>query len=553
MRSPGLIRLVVVLSVAVVMGRLCVAEFTWYDDPATVHQNPSMNPPTMEKLAGYWTAWGPRAPLGLYIPMTYTTWGAMASIAYMERPDEAGIRLNPWVFHTGNVVFHALSALTVLAILRRMVKHDWGAGFGALLFALHPVQVEAVGWVSGTKDVLSGLLSLMATWQYLSFAVAETPRRWIHYMLATVALVAAMLSKPTAMVVPLVAFTLDWLILRRSPRQAAAALAPWLALSVLCMVSAKLAQPAIGVPVAPHWARPMIAMDSLAFYLFKLFWPVDLVVVYGRTPIRVFETGWFYVTWLAPTAIIALSLALRRRHPALLAGVLIFIIGVAPVLGFVPFLFQFFSGVADHYLYPSMLGPALAGAYLVSRVPTRPVAWICVAIITTFSVLSFRQGGVWRDEVGLWEHNLRVSPDSPIVRDNLGAALCRVHRYESAEQQFRESIRLDPDNALAHDNLAMVLVTTGRPAEALPHIAEVLRINQQLPDAQRPKLDRTHEMYGAALMSRGDYERAVEQFRAALEQNPSLESARQNLHKAEAELARRAATTRSSPPATAPQ
>jgi hypothetical protein len=485
MRRAGVLCLVLFLTVVAVFGRLCFCEFTWYDDPATVHHNPSLNPPTLGKVALYWTNYGQNAPLGLYIPLTYTVWAGVAKLAYVELPDDSGIHLNPWLFHSVNVMLHALAAVGAFSILRRLVRHDWAAFVGALVFALHPVQVEAVGWVSGTKDVLAGLLSLLALWQYILFAQG---RGWSHYLLGIVTFAAAMLAKPSAMVVPAVALIVDLLVLRRRPADVAAALVPWLVLVVPCMIWTRSAQPAADVPVAPYWARPFIALDALAFYLGKIVAPVWLTVDHGRTPLRVLHSGWWRWTWAVPAAAAALIFLFRRHRPVVAAGC-IFVAGVLPVLGFVPFLFQRFSGVADHYLYLSMLGVALAAAVLLSENPGRLAFAVSAAVLLVLAVLTIRQTRVWRDDLTLWRHNVAINPQSGLAQLNLGAALFWAGDTQQAEHHYREAIRIDPDDAAAHENLARLLTTTGRQEQAIAHIRRVLEIHERLSPAQKAQLD----------------------------------------------------------------
>jgi hypothetical protein len=118
---------VLFITVMAVFGRLCFSEFTWYDDPATVHHNPSLNPPTLEKVRLYWTSFGQHAPLGLYIPLTYSAWAGIARLAYIEQADSSGIHLNPWMFHSANVLLHATAALVVFAILLGLVQKRVGS------------------------------------------------------------------------------------------------------------------------------------------------------------------------------------------------------------------------------------------------------------------------------------------------------------------------------------------------------------------------------------------------------------------------------------------
>jgi hypothetical protein len=478
MRRTHLIGAALFVTATAVFGPLCFSEFTWYDDPGTVHHNPSLNPPTLAKVGQYWTHLGSRAPLGLYIPLTYTAWAGVAALAYVEQPDASGIHLNPWMFHTANVLLHSTAAVVVFAILRRVLQHDWAALTGALLFALHPVQVEAVGWVSGMKDVLCGLLGLIAVWQYVLFAAHGPAKHKLHYALGTVAFIGAMLSKPAAVVVPLVALAIDVLILRRRARAALASLAPWFILMIPCIIWTKAAQPGTDVPAVPMWARPIIALDSLAFYLGKLVAPIGLTVDYGRTPVWVHTSNAWWFTWLVPASVTFLVWLLRKRHPELLAAGGIFVVGLLPVLGFLPFLFQHFSGVGDHYLYLSMLGVALAASVLVRRYPNRLTAVAASLVLVLLAVLTVRQSRVWHDDLALWSHNVKVNPQSSLAQLNLGSAYFRAGDLSRAESCYREAIRINPDDDAAHDNLAMVLIRTGRREEAMQHTNQVLEINR---------------------------------------------------------------------------
>jgi hypothetical protein len=466
------------VTVAAVYGRLCFSEFSWYDDPATVHHNPSMNPPTLEKVGQYWTSLGQRAPLGLYIPLTYTVWAGIAKLAYVEQADPWAIHLNPWMFHTANVVLHALAAVVVFLILQRLFKSPWPALAGALVFAVHPVQVEAVGWVSGLKDVLSGLLGLVAIWQYVLYAQRTVRWRW-HYALATVALIAAMLAKPSSVVAPVFALTIDVLLLRRPLKTVLSSLALWFLLIVPCILWTKSAQPAFDVPVAPPWIRPMIALDCLAFYLGKLVAPIRLTVDYGRSPVLVYAKGWWQLTWIAPLVVAIVLTILARRRPALIAAGILFVAGLVPVLGFAPFMFQRFSGVADHYLYLSMLGVAMLICVIASEFSNRWITCAAVAIIAAFSARTIHQSGFWHDDQALWQHNVVINPTSGLAQLNLGAAYDRAGDLAQAERCYREAIRIDPDDAAAHDNLSVLLARTKRADEAMEHANRAKEIEQR--------------------------------------------------------------------------
>src|SRR5262249_20204565 len=147
---------VLALVTVLVFARVCSFDFSWWDDWQTVHQNPWLKGPAGAALAYYWA----HPAYGLYIPVTYSAWIGLAAGSSLQQADPKGISLNPWVFHSANLLVHLTASLLAFALLRMLLKKDVPALFGAMLFAIHPVQVESVAWVSGLKDVLAGALSL---------------------------------------------------------------------------------------------------------------------------------------------------------------------------------------------------------------------------------------------------------------------------------------------------------------------------------------------------------------------------------------------------------
>src|SRR5215212_6828517 len=198
-------------------------DFVTWDDTHNLAKNPDMLAPTWEKVEWYWR----HQYKDLYIPVTYTIWAGVASVARIGGAGE--VQLNPAVFHGVNSLLHLAAAVTVFAILRRLFGVVWPALLGALFFAVHPVQVEPVAWVSGMKDVLSGLLALTAVLAYILFA--QSNKLWWHAM-ATAAFVLAMLAKPSAVVVPFVVLIIEWLVLKRGLRDAIVGPALWFLLAL---------------------------------------------------------------------------------------------------------------------------------------------------------------------------------------------------------------------------------------------------------------------------------------------------------------------------------
>ncbi len=189
-----------------VMSPLIGAGFTEWDDPMTVSRNPSFNPPTMQAVKGYWLETD-HPYMEIYDPLTNSMWGLLSAISPRHTADANGATMSAMPFHVASILLHACSAVLVFLILRRLVPNELAALAGAVLFAIHPVQVEAVGWVSGAKDVLSAMLGLLAIWQYIR---AVQVRSGFSYALAAAAMVAAMLAKPSAVCLPVIVLAIDW-------------------------------------------------------------------------------------------------------------------------------------------------------------------------------------------------------------------------------------------------------------------------------------------------------------------------------------------------------
>ncbi len=459
-------------------------DFVDWDDPRTIAANPDFNPPSFAGMLKYW-----KAPyLDLYIPVTYTVWTGVAQIAKLPVPDDRGISLDPYPFHAINLLAHILSAVLVFGILRLLVKREWAALLGALVFALHPVQVEPVAWVSGFKDTLSGMFTLAAIWQYLLYAMRrhanEEPHDWqIPYLLATAFFLLAILSKPSAIVLPIIVGIIDLVLLRRPWDDVSGPLWIWLLMSLAFVVVGRMAQPAKAAGfVAPFYLRPLLALDALAFHLYHVVYPVGLVPDYGLSPERILKMPLAYVIWLAPAAIAVGAYFCRNRCSWATVGAGVFAAAVLPVLGFLPFDFQYYSTIADRYLYVAMLGPALIVAFVLSRWPKIWLGVFTGAAIVTLAVLSYRQTGYWRDTQALFEHTLAVNRDSFVAHQMLGKLADRTGNSALAIEHYTDALATKPHDPDAEYNLANDYVATDRVKQALPHFEAAIKARPSDPD-----------------------------------------------------------------------
>ncbi len=510
------------------MGRLIACDFTNWDDDSTVHHNSRMNPPTLQSVQYYWQ----HSAGSLYIPVTYTVWSGLAMIARLNTPDATGNWLNPNVFHAANVLVHVGCVLLVFSILQTLTRHRAAAVIGALLFAVHPIQVESVGWVSGMKDVLWGLLSLSAVDLYLQATPDNTESRRRYslplYLAATACFALAMLAKPAAMVTPGLVLVIEVLLRKQSWRSIAMRLLPWIVLTVPVMIITRLVQPGAANDGGPLWARPMIVLDSLYFYATKLIWPATLTPDYGRTPAVVIASGQVWWTWIAPTIIGVFAITQLRRRPWIAAGLLLFIVGMAPMLGWIPFSFQFFSTTADHYAYVSMLGVSLIVAYALRSVEQRRMTWIIAGmILAALCLRSIAQTGIWADNRTLLDHMMAANPNSYPAANLLGDAELAAGRRESAEALYRKSIALQPGYPLPHNRLADLLVKSGRSDEAIEHIRIYVNAAANASPGIKRLLDDPDAALGIYHLDRSNRPAAAKAFRAAstrLPDDPSLKS-----------------------------
>jgi hypothetical protein len=504
--SPAWARLLIVTLVLIAFGSVARHSFLSWDDDYTITQNPRIVHPSIANTLYYWR----HGFMDLYVPVTYTAWSALAWISRMTsgRGDDAP--LSPFAFHAASIAVHAINSLLVFALLRRLLKRDWPAVAGALVFALHPVQVETVAWTSGLKDLLCAMFSLIALSQYVAaVSPSEDPQREpsagnrrLHHALGLLAMLLGMLSKPTAMMTPALAIIIDGLILRRSWRKVIISAAPYLMLVVPCLIWTKLCQPSGFLRPIPFWQRPLIATDALGFYLYKLVLPIHLTFDYGRSPWVAVGKGWAYATWLVPAAVAVALIVFRHRTKPLLAAWLLLIAGVLPVLGLSTFDFEMISTVADHYLYLALIGPALAVAWALTRVASdakwpRNIACIALAL---FTVRSAEQSRYWQDSRTMFSHALDLNPESWSSWAGL-AYLAHEDGKQLATRAVEEAARGEnpiPDRMAADEALR----------EAMEGYRRAISIN--------PSMTAAHHGYGAMLMYFGDYPNAARAFNEVL-------------------------------------
>lgn len=519
--------LVVIITIAAFLP-VCRYAFVDWDDPLHVYQNPYLNPITASHLIHFW-----RTPYeGLYVPVSYMAFALLVSIARgsnaMPTPSGGLSHLDPHVFHIANLVLHLANVILVFDILRTVLRDNRSAAVGSLLFGIHPIQVEAVAWISELRGLLATLLALLAIREFLKYVMDERKigRRvdW-HSVIAIVLYGVGLLAKPSIIPVPLIALLLGWLAVRRDVQRGAWVIAAWSIIIIPCILLARSAQPTTGDFVVPFWQRPFVAGDALAFYMGKILWPIGLGEDYGRTPTVVLGHVQTYLIWLIPLIVSVAAWRLRDRCPSIVVAWSLFVIGLLPNLGFAPFIFQRFSTVADRYAYLAMLGPALFGAwalhYCAGRFRPFSVAAVSLTVFAAAFSLTVVQRGYWRNSFALFEHSLAVNPFSSTMHYDMGIALARTGRADQAVREYREAIRLDPSSAKAHCNLAALLSSQQDTNGAIAEFRECLSID--------PNVAAAH--YGLALLlgTQGRLSAASEQWSETIRLWPASATAHYNM------------------------
>lgn len=430
-------------------------------------------------------------------------------------------------YHVVNVVWHALASVLLIAVLRRLAVP--GALFAGWIFALHPVAVESVAWISEQKNTLSLVLMLAAALAWLRFENERTGRR---YAVATLWFAAALLTKTVTATLPAALLVVAWWRRGRIDwRDDARPLLPWLAAGVAAgLGTAWLETNQIGASGGDFALGPLerglLAGRVAWFYLGKLVWPADLAFFYPRWTIDAGE-AW---QWLFPAATLAALGAATwwsRRSRGPLAVLLLFGGTLVPVLGFVnvyPFVFSY---VADHFQYHAStamiagLAAAAARGCALGRFPRAGATAAAAAVLLVLGTLTWRQSGDYRDVVTLYRATLERSPGSWVAHLNLGAALDESGRSAEALPHVRRALELKPGHPETLNTLGNVLNRLGRPAEARPFLEQAVQ--------RQPRFAAAHNALGVARMALGEPEAGIAAFRRAVELAPGLVPAQVNL------------------------
>lgn len=502
------------------------AGFIW-DDDAYVTENTMLSAPD-----GFSRIWFSAHFQSQYFPLVYTTlrceyglWG-----------------LNPLGYHVVNVALHIVNALLVWALLRRLAVP--GAWLAAAVFALHPVQVETVAWVTELKNTESTLFYLLAVFAWLRFCGGQGP--WF-YLLALALCMLALFAKTTACTLPATLLLVLWI--RKEPIgwRRVAQIVPFLCLGFGMGLLSVWWENHLG-NYAPKFHllggpldRLLIATHALWFYAGKLFWPVPLTFSYPHWTINAAHLGQ-YVWLLGCLGVTATLWWFRRTWDRKVTAALFFFgAALSPMIGFVPLYTFYYSYVADHYQYLACLGIIALVAGLVTIYGSRLPGFgklkvpLAVALLAVLGVLTWRQCGIYRNLETLWTDTLAKNPQSWMAHVNLGRLLAQRGEFGPAETHYLEAIAINADDESIYYNYANLLARSGRLEAAVAEYRQVLTLAPAKAEAYNNlgvilnKLHRPDEAVAAyehALACQPDYGDAYYNLGNALSAQHRLEDAR---------------------------
>ena len=503
-------------------------QFVWDDDDYVV------NNLLLHSLKGLSQIWFAPGTTPQYYPLSFTSFWV----------DYHLWKLNPLGYHLTNILLQAINAILLWTLLRRLRVP--GAWLAAAIFAVHPVNVESVAWITERKNVLAGFFYLSSALACLRFwlpnlaaADGRTQRgpqtaaaglgSWKFYWLALFLYLCALLAKTATIALPVAVLLVVWWKRGKMGWRELFPQAPFLAVGMAMGLFTVWVEKHFVHAAGSEWLfsfpeRCLIAGRAVWFYLGKLAWPHPLIFVYPRWDIHAAQP-------LASLPVLALMVVLfilwlnrKGRARPVLVALAYFLALLFPVLGFFNVYFFRYSFVADHFQYLAGIGPlTLAAAGITLAFKTKPFLKLACggALLLTLGLLTWQQAGIYRDMNTLWRDTLAKNPDCWMAHSNLGLLLKNEGRIEEAIEHYHQALQIAPDAWDALNDLGVALAAKGQFDEAIEYYRKSLQID--------PNRFAVQNNLGHALAAEGRFDEAIECYRKALQINPNFSDALNNL------------------------
>lgn len=529
-RPSVLICLFLVLSTLSVYWQLRNYDFIVFDDQQYVEKNKIVR----EGLTFKGVQWA-------FTTGSAANWHPVTWLSHMADVELYGV--NPGYHHMTNVIFHILNAVLLFLTLKMMTGAVWKSGFVAALFALHPLHVESVAWISERKDVLSTFFWMLALLSYVRYAKGPGVKR---YLMVLVWFILGLMSKPMVVTLPFVLLILDYWPLNRfefSPETAnpfkesrmssVANLVyekvPFFLLSALSCVITFIAQysgnAVSSLKAFPLYLRLGNSLNSYIAYLAKIFRPDHLAVFY---PYQDALCGWAVIgSGIIVSLICWLSLRYKIKYPWLPAGWLWYVITLVPVIGIVQVGLQ---SMADRYTYVPAIGifilltwgiPELLGTW---RFKKQFLAVGSTALLSVCMMLSYVQAGYWENSMKLFSHALDVTEDNYVVHEFIGVVFARDGRFQDGIYHYQKALAIHPKSAQIFNRIGLCMLHLEKYDEAIDCFLKALAI--------KPDDSMAHNNLGVVFALKGKYEEAVSHFCESLRTTPDDAGAMGNLKRA---------------------
>jgi hypothetical protein len=426
-------------------------DFVNYDDPFYVTHNSEVQ----AGLTAHSVKWAFKNTRGFYHPITWL------SLMF----DETFFGTNPASMHLVNVAIHCVNTVLLLVTVVGYMRSFWLAMTVAALFAMHPVNVESVAWVSERKGLLAATFLLAAVLTYRKATTTCGNIGFLYYITSLITFILSLLCKPIGLFLPVFLFVSDMVVLKKFSfaecKRSLFALIPFFQICALLGVVAITAESSYEAIDSSRPVKDILAnvLRSYALGLSAVFYPDRLTVYYPyETP-----TGTeIALSLLAAASLITALVIGWSRAPLVAVGVALFVLVLLPASGLVPIGDH---SRADRYLYLPCVGLLLSVVWVISRYPSRTST---VKIILAFAAISFcivassRQINTWKDSKTLFAHALSVREDNYVARINYGTALAEAGDLLAAEEQFTRALALRPNDYTALYNLALTYRSTAR-------------------------------------------------------------------------------------------
>lgn len=452
-------------------------------------------------------------------------WHPVTWISYMT--DYQLFGMNPGMFHFSALLFHLLNTLVLFWVFRLMTEKVWQSAAVAALFALHPLHVESVAWISQRKDLLSTLFWILTMWGYYLYIQKQTILR---YILPLLCYVLGLMAKPMLVTLPFVLLLLDFWPLDRcsfNPGKGKNLLTanvglvrekiPYFLIAAVFSVIAFLAQRSGEAQKAfvsyPLYTRVTNALVSYVIYLKKTVWPFDLTLHY---PLHGAPPVWQVIlSVLVFGGITVVAVSKAKKIPYFFVGWFWFLGTMVPVIGIVQIGLH---AMADRYTYIPLIGIFIIAAWGTPdlfrkwRYRNWGLAGLTIALLCFFMTVTWVQAGYWKNSVTVFSHAIEATTDNYVAHNNLANALVEEEMPEEAVHHYRIAVRLNPGDAQAMNNLGFALAKMGKYDEAVEYYTEALKL---FPDYTMARYN-----LGDALLEKGDMDGFVTHYAKALGLDP---------------------------------